>query len=116
MPMSDSRFAYQDCFAVYERAMTDPQGARLALGTWDRANYFRMRMHKARVIDRRDNAEAYEEGEPMHGRSEYDVFSLSIKEDVEGEFWLYLSKNTENNISADIEMLSEINPALEDDE
>lgn len=55
---------------------------------FDSAVHFRMRLHTARAIDRRDNAAVYPVGDPMHGTSVYDALIIRIK-NIDGEIYVY---------------------------
>lgn len=113
MPVSNSRLSYGDCFALFERALADPKGARYQCppGDFGQNQYFRMRMHQARSLDRIDNKTMYEIGDPLYGRSVYDVLIVQLKEDTEGKWWTYVS-HTGIDEGA-IESLSEIEGAAE---
>lgn len=89
MSISTSRGSYKDCFDVWKAALDDAEGARVKMTDFDAANHFRMRMHTARAIDRRDNKEIYEQGDKMHGASIYDPLVVRIKNE-EGEFYVYV--------------------------
>ena len=107
MTVSNSRLAYGDCFDLLDKAIADNKGIRVRFDEWKQANYYRMRLHTARAIDRKDNARTFTEDQPMHGRSIYDTIVGRIKEDGDGFFWLYLEK-VENNIDGPVESLSEL--------
>lgn len=94
MSLPDSRLAYTDCFAMFERALNDPAGIRIRADERGHAFHLRMRLHKARQIDRDDNARTYERGDPMFGKSIYDQFVIRVKEDQESFFWVYIERAT----------------------
>lgn len=110
MPVSSSRLSYSDCFTLFDKAHADEKGARFQVNGGDNygdAYHFRLRMHQARAIDRKDNKEIYEIGEPLYGRSIFDPLVIQIKgPDTEGKWWIYV-KHTEINVD-DIESLSEL--------
>lgn len=109
MPVSSSRLSYSDCFTLFDKALEDTKGARYQVSggaSKSDAWYFRLRMHNARQIDRKDNKEIYEVGTKLHGRSIYDPLLIQIKEDIEGKFWIYVV-HTEID-GAEIESLSEL--------
>ena len=91
MTMPDSILAYQDCLELFDRALADQVGIRVRCSSWDEASYLRLRMHKARSLDRRRNKEAYAIGHQMHGGSAYDELLVTIKADGERIF-IYLKK------------------------
>lgn len=111
MPVSSSRLSYSDCFTLFDKALADAKGARFQVNGGDNygdAYHFRLRMHQARSIDRKDNRSLYPDPHsPLHGRSEFDVLVIQIKgPDTEGKWWIYV-KHTEINVD-DIESLSEM--------
>lgn len=109
MPVSNSRLSYSDCFTLFDKALEDTKGARFQVSEGKHhgdAWQFRLRMHQARAIDRKDNRELYQLGDPLYGHSVYDPLIIQIKTDTEGKYWIYV-KHTE--IDADqIEALSEL--------
>ncbi len=106
MSISTSRLSYTDCFEFFDKAIEDSKGARIILGSYADANFFRMRCHQARKIDRQDNLKIHDVGTKLHGASLYDQVSLRIKEDSEGQFYVYAEK-TELDLG-DVEGLSEL--------
>lgn len=115
MPVSSSRLSYSDCFTLFDKAYNDTKGCRFQVkpSGADGRNYgdcyhFRLRMHQARAIDRKDNRALYPDpSEPLHGRSIYDSLVIQIKgPDSEGMHWIYVS-HTEIDVN-DIESLSEL--------
>lgn len=107
MVASTSRFAYLDCFDLLERAMEDEVGVRVKFSTAEEAINYRMRVHKARSIDREDNKSIKRPEDPLWGRSEYDTLVCRIEHIVDGPSFLYVEKRTVNDLT--IENLSEIN-------
>lgn len=91
MVVSTSRLAFSDCFDLMEKAINDPKGIRVKFATYEDAFNFRLRLHSARKIDRRDNLDTYSEGHPMHGRSIYDQITVRIKR-FDGGAWLRLER------------------------
>lgn len=92
MALSNSRFAYADCYAIFDRAVEDAIGARAKCESEKDAIYLRMRLNTARKINRKENAETYEEGNPLHGRSAYDKFACRVRE-VDGEWYVYVERH-----------------------
>ena len=94
MTLSTSITAYENCFEVLGKAMDAKRGIRMTFDTGAEANFFRMRCHQARKLDRERNAKIYTDPEhPMHGRSAYDPLSLRIA--YEGDtVYLYVERNT----------------------
>lgn len=92
MSLPTSRLSYKDCFDLYDKALESERGVRVRMPDPNYANFFRMRMHKARSIVRDENRLIYELGQPLHGCSEYDPLVLKIRIEEGGDCWLYLEK------------------------
>jgi hypothetical protein len=93
MTTSTSRLSFKDCYQVFDEALAGKHGARCIVGSYSKANFFRLRMHQARVIDRKDNMEIYPDpSHGLHGRSLYDQLMLVLKEDVKHNWWIYAIK------------------------
>ena len=106
MVAATSRFAYLDCFDLLERAMDDEVGVRVKFNSAEEAINYRMRIHKARSIDREENKSIKKPEDPLYGRSEYDKLVCRIEHYSEGHSFLYVEKRTVNDL--EIENLSEI--------
>jgi hypothetical protein len=91
MVASNSRFSYNDCYELMDKAVADQKGIRIKFATTEEAGYFRIRLHTARRIDRTDNVETYPIGHPMHGKSVYDPLTMRIRQMADG-IWLRLEK------------------------
>lgn len=102
MSISNSRQSYSDCYEVLDRALEDELGVRVQMKDRDAAIFFRMRVHQARKINRRDNVDQYEVGHPMHGASVYDKLMVRIKHEGEA-VWIYVEKTA---IPGNVESLS----------
>jgi len=100
-----SRHSYTDCYEALDRAIADEKGVRIAVANYDAALHFRMRLHQARQIHRKDNELAYEPGHAMYGASIYDTLTVRIRQSASGT-WIYIEK-IDLNYDA-IEMLSEV--------
>jgi hypothetical protein len=87
--VSTSRLAFNDCFDVFDQALGDPTGIRIAFSTEGLARHFRTRLHQARAIDRADNAKLHPFDHPMHGRSAYDSIIAKLR-NVDGQWYVYL--------------------------
>lgn len=105
MTLSTSLLAFQDCLELYDKALADDRGARMAVPDLNAAHRLRSRLHQARVLDRKQNAMAYTPGEPMHGRSVYDEITVRIMGGG-GRVYVYLEKIKLSE--AEIESLSEV--------
>jgi hypothetical protein len=104
MAVSTSRIAFSDCFDLLEKAINDEKGIRIKFASYDDAFNFRLRIHKARQIDRIDNRGTYDTGHPLYGRSVYDQISCKIRS-FNGGAWLKLEKITAREF--EIESLSD---------
>lgn len=105
MPTSTSRLSYTDCFDYFEQALADPKGLVVTFEFSGDARHFRLRMHAARVLDRRENAETYEQGHPLFGRSMFDEIILRLREGKEGTH-VILEKSSAKVL--DVRSLSEV--------
>lgn len=110
MSLPNSLRAYDDCVALYERAMADPKGARARLGTYGACKHMQTRMHYYRDLDRSANAVTYPLGDPMHRTSAYDGLVIQIIPDEDKQYWLYISKRAVPDI---IEGLSDVEDLIE---
>jgi len=87
--VSTSRLAFNDCYDIFDQALADPSGIRVAFESEGAARHFRLRLHQARKIDRQDNAKIYGVDHPMFGRSAYDPIQAMLRQ-VEGVWYVYL--------------------------
>jgi hypothetical protein len=92
MTMSNSRLSYEDCYDLMTQALNTPLGSRAWIGSREAAYTYRLKLNKARALDRKLNAEAFPQGHKMHGGSEFDELMFKIRQDENGEFWVYLEK------------------------
>lgn len=108
MAMSNSRLAYSDCYELMEKALEDPKGIRIKFVSEEDAWLFRLRLHNARKIDRKENEENFEKGHMMYGKSPYDGLIMRLRqvENGSGAWWLRVEKLTIDGM--EIENLSEI--------
>lgn len=107
MALSNSRLSYTDCYELMEKAINDPVGVRVKVADRSAAAYFRARIHKARTVDRSDNAKAYEPTMPLHNASVYDQLNVTMRY-IDGSWYVYL-KSIANNALA-VESLSQLPP------
>lgn len=103
MSLSNSRYAYTDCYAALDAALDDPRGGRLRCADYDAAMSLRARLHYARIIKRRESEQTYEPGDPRYGVTVYDTLVCRIK-NLNGTFYVYI----EHRGIAKIERLSEV--------
>lgn len=111
MALTNTIGAYPDCHEFFEAIVEDPQGGRIWKGTEKAAEKFRHRCHQFRRLHRRQNERIYPAGDKMHGQSEYDTLVLRLKEDTNGEWWVYAEHAL--NAPRSIELLSEVEPNQE---
>ena len=91
MSLPTTPAAYNDCYEIWTAATTLRGGCRSLVGPdFAKAVYLRMRMHQARQILRNINRRAYPTENPLWNTSEFDAFKVSIKEDSDGNHWLYV--------------------------
>jgi len=110
MSMPNSLRSYTDCEELFDRAKSDPKGARACLGTLESATNMRTRMHYFRKLARLANEEIYPRGDPLHGVSVYDELVVQIIKDENAEYWLYIQPRSAKIL--EVQGLSE----LEDEE
>jgi len=106
MTLSNSLSAYRDCKELFESAAEDDAGARALLRSSDHGTNLRMRMNYFRKLDRKANAEIYQPGHPLHGASAYDEFAISLAQDTNGEWWIYVQRR--QSMLGVVEKLSEV--------
>jgi len=88
--LPDSPGAYNDCYDLYQRAIDTPGGVRTLLSTKNEAYFFQLRMHKFRTIQRRNSRRTYPTDHPLYDTSEFDPLQVTIREDTEGGWWVYV--------------------------
>lgn len=94
MTLPNTPMAYTDCYDLLDKAIEDPRGIRVEMKNVDAATFFRMRIHQARAIDRKANAQTYEPGQPLHNASTYDKLAIRIRK-MHDKWWLYIEKYME---------------------
>jgi hypothetical protein len=90
MALPETQAAYADCYTIFERATTDPAGIRVRFDNDRDANFFKIRMNKARAIQRRQSAKMYPVSDPAHGKSEFDGYAVRSRRDPTGTIWIYV--------------------------
>lgn len=90
MSTTSSRLAYTSHFDLLDRAVKG-NGIRVKCEDHGKACRLRLELYAARKIDRDENKELYEEGDPMFGKSNYDSLR-GIVEKKDGAWWLYIQK------------------------
>ena len=91
MSLPTSLLSYKDCADTFEKTLLSPQGIRVRMPSFEKANFFRMRCHYFRTLDRRNNARIYESDHAMHGCSQFDPVVLKIRL-IDSQFWLYFER------------------------
>lgn len=106
MTLSNSEFAYKDCFRLFDQCMESARGLRIEYPEERTASYMALRFNKARMLDREKNSRMYSEAEPLYGKSIYDEISIRKRED-NGKFYLVLVKTEAMADAVVIEELGE---------
>lgn len=102
MSLPTNRFAFLDCYDIFDKAIETANGVRVPVKDHDSALHLRMRLHQARKINRQDNLAQYEPGHPMYGCSAYDPLVIRIK-NINERFYIYLEPN-----SIDLSIIEEL--------
>ena len=112
MTLPTSLLSYAAEIDAMEKAMESDMGIRIRMRNWEHANFFRMRLHYARTLDRKQNKEIYQEtsDHKMYGCSQYDPLFAKIRY-IDGVCWLYLEKV--DRLEFDTELLTERAPYME---
>lgn len=83
--------AYADCYELWSAADSLKVGCRTFVGPdYRHAEYLRMRMHQARKLLRDQSKRAYPREHKLWNSSDYDIYKLTIKDDSDGNYWLYI--------------------------
>lgn len=106
MTIPSNRMSYQDVYEKYDLAREDPKGIRIPFATRGEAQFYQMRLHTARSIDRRENAKMYNEDHPLHGQSAYDTLQVRIRQGEDGTYFVYIEPK--DKYIEGVEMLSEV--------
>lgn len=91
MTISNSVLAYDDCYDLFEQALTSDKGIRIEFDEVGKARQHVMRMHQARQLTRNQNTKIYSKDHPMFGKSEYDQLRCSCRE-VDEVWYVYIEK------------------------
>lgn len=92
MALSDAMAAYEDCYEYFDRARSSEKGIRILIDTEAIAYQLRLRLNKARVLERTESRRVYPATDPRHGKSENDRYRIAIRPTAEedGKFWVYI--------------------------
>lgn len=75
-----SRLAYIDCYKILDAALEDKLGVRVRTSNEAQAQILRSRLHYARRLIRDENLAVYNPGDPLFGRSPYDVLVIRFRD------------------------------------
>jgi len=96
MTMSSSRLSYTAEYEFMNKALAEPKGVRTPFEDRAAAYTYRLRLNRARQLERKLNKDAFKPGTKMHGASIYDelIFTIKISDpNTEDQlFWVYLEK------------------------
>lgn len=109
MTLPEHLGAYSFEIEHFERAIDDESGIRVHFGkNRNEAKKFQLRMHQARALHRQQSRRLYPAGDIRSGASIYDPLVIRVREDVEGDWWVYVEKQKFD--PGRIESLSEEQP------
>lgn len=91
MSTSSSPLAFSDCFDLFAEGLKDSVGARCKFESEQAALHFRMRMHRARTLDRQENSKTYPRDHHMYNRSVYDRLVCRIRK-IDGDYFVYVEQ------------------------
>ena len=103
MPIPNTRSSYPDCFELLQQALDAPHGIRIMMGRYDdysatgAARQLRMRIHKARNLEREANKDIFTEDDPKWGSCDYDGLVVRIKQ-VDNKIWVYIEPLTVGSV------------------
>lgn len=92
MPLSTSKAAYEDCFGLFNRALTSTVGIRAKCADRGEAFQLRMRLHYARGLHRDETRQVYEPDDPLYGISPFDNLIVREPQEINGEWWVYIEQ------------------------
>ena len=93
MSLPNSLHAYISELEAFDKARDSEKGIRIEFATFSKARHYANRLNYARKLDRTENAKVLDESSPLHGKSDYDCFMVSVREDTEAHWWVYIEKN-----------------------
>lgn len=96
MSLPETIAAYDDCFRLFDAAVADPKGARGFIGSREQAKRYQLRMNKARRLAREESCRIYKRDEPQYNKSDYDYLKVTVREDTEGGWWVYVEPHGED--------------------
>jgi len=92
MALSDAMAAYDDCYEYFDRAIAAEKGIRILVADESAAYHLRLRINKARVLQREESRRIYPPTDPRYGKSENDRFRITMHPTAEGDggYWVYI--------------------------
>lgn len=77
MTLSTTLLAYSQEREILDSALSADKGIRVIKEDDNAAKHLKQRCNKLRVLDREMNQEIYQPGHDLHGRSPYDILTIS---------------------------------------
>lgn len=91
MPLPSTIGTYADCYEIWAAALDTEGGVRtLVSKSAAQAEHMRQRMYQARKLLREHSKKVYPKDHAAYNTSEYDAFKITLREDEDGDWWLYL--------------------------
>jgi len=88
--------AYTDCQNVFDRALAAERGIRIPFASKGDAVCQRNRLNHFRSMHRKLSKEILPKDHPEFGMSCYDPYMVSLREDTEGFWWIYIIPRIDN--------------------
>lgn len=82
MPLSQNIHTYEDCRAIFDRALLSENGVMVTRPTPGSAINLRQRCYKFRALDRLESQKLFPESDPRYGTSAYDLLSVETVENI----------------------------------
>jgi hypothetical protein len=92
MTASLDRAAYSDCYDLFDLALQSDFGVEMSFKSYGHAMNYRLRMNRARQLDREISTRIHDKDHPEYAKSKYSVFTIRI-EKVDGEWMLKIERN-----------------------
>jgi hypothetical protein len=93
MGTTDSRIAYDDCYAILDEACESPNGVRYLVDTYGKATHLVTRLNYARTLARRLATTVWGVGHQKAGVSAYDTLNVCRPRDAgNGRWWVYVER------------------------
>lgn len=91
MSLPTSTAAYTDCYHIWDSASRSRGGTRTWTGPdLTTAQNLRFRLNMARGILREQSRRAFPTHDPAYNTSEFDAFKVTIRQDTEDNYWVYI--------------------------